>query len=93
MYMDDIELFAKNKKELKTQIKVERIHSKDIGVEFGKEKCAMLIMISGKWHMIEGIELPNQEKKQNSRRKKKLTNSWNYWKQIPSNMRIWKKKI
>ena len=31
-------------------------------MEFGIEKCAMLIMRSGKRHMTEGIEQPNQEK-------------------------------
>ena len=34
----------------------------DIGMEFGIEKCAMLIMKSWKRHMTEGMELPNQEK-------------------------------
>ena len=29
-------------------------------MEFGMEKCAMLIMKSGKRQMMEGIELPNQ---------------------------------
>ena len=31
-------------------------------MEFGIEKCAMLGMKSGKRHMTEGMELPNQEK-------------------------------
>ena len=31
-------------------------------MEFGIEKWAMWIMKSGKWHMTEGIELPNHEK-------------------------------
>ena len=31
-------------------------------MEFGREKCTMLIRRSGKPHRIEGIELPNQEK-------------------------------
>ena len=31
-------------------------------IEFGIEKCAMQIMRCGKWQMMEGIELPNQEK-------------------------------
>ena len=39
-----------------------RIHSDDIGMEFGMEKYAMLIMKSGKQQMTEGIELPNQRK-------------------------------
>ena len=31
-------------------------------MEFGIEKCAMLVMKSGKRHMTEGMELPNQDK-------------------------------
>ena len=48
MYMDDIKLFEKNEKELETLIRGVRIYSQDIGVEFGIEKCAMLVMKSGK---------------------------------------------
>ena len=44
--MDDIKLFAKNEKELETLTQVVRIHSQDIGMEFGIEKCPMLIMKS-----------------------------------------------
>ena len=64
--MDDIKLFAKNEKELKTLIQALGIYSEDIGMEFGIEKCAMLIMKSGKRQMTEGLELPNQEKNQNA---------------------------
>ena len=39
-----------------------RIYSQDIGKGFGREKCSKLIMKSGKWHMADGMELPNQEK-------------------------------
>ena len=62
MYMDDIKLFAKNEKELETLIHTVRIYSQVIRMEFGMEKCAMLVMKSGKRHMTDGIELPNQEK-------------------------------
>ena len=62
MYMDDIKLFAKNEKELETLTHAVRIYCQDIGMEFGIEKCAMLIIKSGKRHMTDGIELPNQEK-------------------------------
>ena len=31
-------------------------------MEFGIEKCALLIMKSGKRHLTDGIELPNQDK-------------------------------
>ena len=60
MYMDDIKLFATNEKELETLIQTVRIYSQDIGMEFGREKCTMLVMKSGKQHMTEGVEIPNQ---------------------------------
>ena len=60
MYMDDIKLFAKNEKELGSLIETVRIYSQDIGMEFGIEKCAMLVMKSGKRHILEEVELPNQ---------------------------------
>ena len=43
MYMDDIKLFAKNEKELKTLIHTVRIYSQDIGMEFSIEKCVLLV--------------------------------------------------
>ena len=62
MYMDDIKLFAKNEKELEILIHAVRIYSQDIGMEFGIEKCAMLVRKSGKRHLTDGMELPNQDK-------------------------------
>ena len=62
MYMDDIKLFAKNEKELETLILAVKIYSQDRGMEFGIEKCAMLVMKSGKRHMTDGIELSNHDK-------------------------------
>ena len=62
MYMDDIKLFAKNENELETLLHTFRIYSQDIGMEFGIEKCALLVMKSGKQHLTDGIELPNQDK-------------------------------
>ena len=62
MYMDDIKLFAKNERELETLIHTIRIYSQDIGMEFGIEKCALLVMKSGERHLTEGRELPNQDK-------------------------------
>ena len=61
MYMDDIKLFAKNEKELETLIHAVRIYSQDIGMEFGIEKCAILVMKSGKRHMTDRMELPNHK--------------------------------
>ena len=62
LYMDNIKLFAKNEKESETLIHAVRIYSQDIGIEFGIEKCAILVMKSSKWHLTDGMELPNQDK-------------------------------
>ena len=62
MYLDDIKLCAKNEKELETLIHTVRIYSREIGMEFGMEKCAMLVMKSGKRQLTEGMELPNKDK-------------------------------
>ena len=62
MYMDDVKLFAKNEKELETLIHTVRIYHQDIGMEFSIEKCAMLVMKSGKQHLTDGMELLNQDK-------------------------------
>ena len=51
--MNDIELFANDEKELKTLIQTIRIYNQDIGMKFGIEKCAMLIMKSGKIEKME----------------------------------------
>ena len=58
--MDDIKLFAKTEKELETLTQTHRIYSQDIWMEFGIDKCVMLVMTNGMQHMIEGIELPNR---------------------------------
>ena len=60
MYMDDIKLFAPKEKELETLKRTVRIFGQDIGMEYRIEKCIMLVMKSGKRHMTEGVELPNQ---------------------------------
>ena len=42
-------------------------------MEFGIDKCDLLVMKREKGHMTEGIELPNQKKKSyNTRRKRNL---------------------
>ena len=56
--MDDIKLFGR----YQTLIYAVRIYSQDIEMEFGREKCTMLVMISGKRYITDGIEQPNQDK-------------------------------
>ena len=60
--MDDIKLLGKNEKELGNLIHTVIIYSQDIGMEFGIEKCAMLVTKSSKRHLTDGIELPSQDK-------------------------------
>ena len=43
---------------METLIYAVRIYSQDIGMEFGMEKYAMK---SGKWHLMDRTELPNQD--------------------------------
>ena len=61
MYMDDIKLFAKIERGSETLIRAVRIYIQDIGMESGKEKCAMRVMKSGLRHVTDGMELPNPE--------------------------------
>ena len=82
--MNDIKLFGKNEKELETLIHAVRIYSHDIVMEFGMEKCAMLVMKSGKRHMTDGMELPKQHKIR-TLEKMKPTNTWVSWRLTPSN--------
>ena len=62
--MDDIKLFAKNEKELECLIHAVRIEYtvRTYEMEFGIEKCVILVMKSGKRHPTDGMELPNQDK-------------------------------
>ena len=62
MYMNAIKLFAKDEKELEILIHAVRIDSQDIGIEFGIEKCAMLVMKSDKRHLTDEMEQPNKDK-------------------------------
>ena len=52
----------KNPNKLETLIHAVRIYSRDIGMEFGIEKCVMLVMKSRKRHPTDRMELPNQDK-------------------------------
>ena len=56
-----LNFFAKNENEMETLKHTVKIYWLDI-MEFGIEKCAMLVMKSGKWPMTEGMELLNPEK-------------------------------
>ena len=55
MFMDDIKLFAKDE----SGFDALRVISTDIGMKFGLEKCAVLVMKRGKVTKSDGIRLPD----------------------------------
>ena len=57
--MDDLKLYAKTSNQLDSLIQTVRIFSSDIGMKFGIEKCAVLIIKRGKITQSEGIALPD----------------------------------
>ena len=57
--MDDLKLYSQNEKGMDSLVQTIRVCSEDIGIEFGIEKCAMLVMEKGKIVKSVGIELPD----------------------------------
>ena len=78
MYMDDIKLLKK-KRIGNSNTRSENIQSGHRDEIWHRK---MRHANNEKWEMKhDGMELPNQEKKE----KMKPTNTWEYWKQTPSN--------
>ena len=48
LFIDDLKLYSHNDKELELLVQTIRIFNKDIGMDFGKEKCSMLVIEKGK---------------------------------------------
>ena len=57
--MDDLKLYAMNEKGVDSLIQRVRVFCEDIGMEFGIEKCAVLVMKRGKVVKSKGIKLPD----------------------------------
>ena len=60
LFMDDVKLYAKSQSQLDTLIQSVRIFSNDIGMKFGIEKCAVLVLKRGKLTQSEGITLAGE---------------------------------
>ena len=58
LFMDDLKLYSRNEKGLDSLVQTVLVFSEDIGMKFGIEKCAMLVMEKGKMVKSVGIELP-----------------------------------
>ena len=59
LFIDDLKLYSQSEEELDSLVQTVRVFSEDIGMEFGIEKCAMLVMKKGKIVKSVGIELPD----------------------------------
>ena len=59
VFMDDIKLYARNQKGFESFVQTVRIFSDDIGMEFGIDKCATLILKRRKNTKFDGISLPD----------------------------------
>ena len=59
LFMDDLKLYSRSEKGLDSLVQTVRVFSEDIGMEFGIEKCAMLVMEKGKIVKSVGMELPD----------------------------------
>ena len=59
--MDDLKLLSCTGKELNLLVQTIHVFSKDIGMEFGIEKCAMLMIETGKILKSVGIEMPDDK--------------------------------
>ena len=57
--MDDLKLYSRSEKGLDSLVQTVRVFSEDIGMEFGIEKCFMLVMEKGKVGKSVGIALPD----------------------------------
>ena len=57
LFMDDLKLYANNEKGLDTLVQTVRISSDDIGMEFGIDKCATLVLKREKITKFDEISL------------------------------------
>ena len=57
LYMDDLKLYARNERDLDSLIQSVRVFSRDIGMQFGVKKCAVLIMKRGRQIKSDGVKI------------------------------------
>ena len=59
--MGDLKLYSKSGRALDSLIQTVRTFSEDIGMQFGIDKQAMLVMKKGKIVKSDGTKLPNEK--------------------------------
>ena len=55
LFMDDFKLYSKRERSVDSLIQAVRMFSEDIGIQFGIDKCAMLMMKKGNLVKPDGI--------------------------------------
>ena len=60
--MGDLKLYGKNEKQFDTLLNTVHIFGEDIGMEYGINKCGVLIMKRGKLIHSVGIEIPSGDR-------------------------------
>ena len=61
LFMHDLKLYGKSEKQVDTLLSTVRVFSQDIGMQFGINKCAVLVLKREKVVRCEGIEMPNNQ--------------------------------
>ena len=59
LFMDDLKVYGKNQNQVDTLVQTIRVVTTDMRMEFGINKCAMLIMKRGRLTHSEGVTLPD----------------------------------
>ncbi|XP_063595812.1 uncharacterized protein LOC134772704 [Penaeus indicus] len=59
LFMDDLKLFAKNQDQIDSLVQTVHLFSEDIGMQFGLNKCGVLVLKRGKMVKQNGVALPN----------------------------------
>ena len=62
LFMDDLKLYGKTAAQLDSLVNSVHLFSKDIGMEFGIDKCAVIQMKRGKLESSDGLQLPDGSK-------------------------------
>ena len=62
LFMDDLKIFEKSKREKKGLVSTVQILSNNAGIEFGIKKCGVLVLKRGKAVSSEGVGMPDGER-------------------------------
>ena len=85
LFMDDLKLYGRSEEELEKLVDVVDMFSRDIGMEFGLDKCDVLILKQGSKVHCEGISLPDGQELC-TKYGVKCADAW--YKEVPDQVRV-----